>query len=466
MFFGLKIGDLKTDRKQGGTQALNDKNQTGDPSQAASTDTSASAANPDQVLSATGAEISSKSLPWYFGGQGIWYAAMGLQMVLFPFLSAFVLGLDARYIGMAQLAIMGPGLILLLPAGVIADHLDERSYLIKLHFIAAIPPLFLASILFADKLSFGLLVGYAIFAGTLTTLAVPARDSLLNHLVPHSSLNRFIAFATALQFGGQLVGMALAAFAKYTGAAPFFLVHSAMMILGGLSLSRIRMAQHDVSHEPLGRDLRRYARSIGEAVSFLFTSKVLSPIMICNSAIGFFFVGSFMVAVPMFVRDVFEGAAQQIATLHISFFLGTVISALTIMRLGHIKHRGRLMVIGLSAGTSICYLMTRDVPFVLFAGIMFTWGIGAGIVMTMSRTIIQEAAPDDMRARLLAAFQMGVMGFGPIGSLVTGYVIDLYGPQKAMLLPCIGMGLTLLIVLSTTGIWSITDKATARSEGA
>ena len=44
-------------------------------------------------------------------------------MVLFPFLTAFILGLDARYIGIAQLALMGPGLILLLPGGVIAHKL-------------------------------------------------------------------------------------------------------------------------------------------------------------------------------------------------------------------------------------------------------------------------------------------------------------------------------------------------------
>lgn len=420
---------------------------------------------PAEVLGATAVEDEkSASLPWYFGGQGVWYAAMGLQMVLFPFLSAFVLGLDARYIGIAQLAIMGPGLVLLLPAGVIADHLDERSYLIKLHLLAAIPPLFLASILYTANLSFGLLVGYAVFAGTLTTLAVPARDSLLNHLVPHSSLNRFIAFATAIQFGGQLVGMAAAGLAKYFGPAPFFLVHSSMMVIGALSLSRIRIAKHDLSHEPLGRDLRRYATSIGEAVSFLFRSKVLGPIMICNSAIGFFFVGSFMVAIPIFVRDVFHGATQQISMLHISFFMGTVISALTIMRIGHIKHRGRMMVIGLSAGTAICFLMTRDVPFLFFACIMFVWGIGAGVVMTLSRTIIQEAAPNAMRARLLAAFQMGIMGFGPFGSLITGFVIDLYGAQKAMYVPFVGMGITLLIVITTTGIWGITDKATARPE--
>jgi MFS family permease len=402
------------------------------------------------------------NLPWYFGGHGAWYVAAGLQMVLFPYLSAFVLGLDARYIGISQLALMGPGLILLMPGGVIADHLDERGYLIRLHILASLPPLVMASVLFTGHLSFGFLIAYAVLAGSLSTLATPARDSLLNHLVPHDQLNRLIAMATAIQFGGQLVGMGFAGLAQFIGPAPFFIVHSMVMLGGAYSLRQISLARHDVAHTPLGVDLRVYARHVGDAVAFLFKSRILAPVMICNSAVGFFFVGSFMVSVPIFVRDVFHGSAFDISQLHISFFLGTVISALIIMRVGTIVKRGRLMILGLSAGAAICFLMSLSVPFYLFAALMFGWGLGAGAVMTTSRTIIQEAAPENMRARLLASFQMGIMGFGPLGSLVTGFVISAVGVRQAMLVPGIGMTVVLGLVVIFSGLRTLTNADTAK----
>lgn len=313
------------------------------------------------------------TLRWYFGGHGAWYAAAGLQMVLFPFLSAFVLGLDARYIGIAQLALMGPGLLFLLPGGVIADHLDERSYLVKLHLLASLPPLIMAGIIFSGHLTFSFLIGYALVAGMLSTLSIPARDSLLNHLVPHSQLNKLIALATALQFGGQLIGMGIAGFAVKTGPAPFFVLHSLIMIGGAWALNRLKIADHDVAHTPLGADLRIYARRVWEAMAHLLASRILSPVMICNSAVGFFFVGSFMVAVPIFVRDVFEGGARDISLLHISFFSGTVISALVIMRIGIIHKRGKVIMLGLTAGTVVCFLMTavchsRCSHFLCFVG--------------------------------------------------------------------------------------------------
>lgn len=282
-------------------------------------------------------------------------------------------------------------------------------------------------------------------------------------MVPHSQLNKLIALATALQFGGQLIGMGIAGFAVKTGPAPFFVLHSLIMIGGAWALNRLKIADHDVAHTPLGADLRIYARRVWEAMAHLLASRILSPVMICNSAVGFFFVGSFMVAVPIFVRDVFEGGARDISLLHISFFSGTVISALVIMRIGIIHKRGKVIMLGLTAGTVVCFLMTRSVSFPVFAFLMFCWGLGAGAVMTNSRTIIQEAAPDNMRARMLASFQLGIMGFGPLGSLLTGFIIEAVGARNAMYFPGIGMGAVLVLVAIFTGMWSLTDRDTAKS---
>lgn len=58
----------------------------------------------------------------------------------------------------------------------------------------------------------------------------------------------------------------------------------------------------------------------------------------------------------------------------------------------------------------------------------FAWGVGAGVVMTQGRTIVQLAARDSHRARILALFQLGFMGGAPIGALVMGYLAGLVGP--------------------------------------
>ena len=83
-------------------------------------------------------------MQWYFGGASSWFLSAGAQMSLFPYLVAVVLEEDARRVGLAQTSAMLPVLLLMLLGGATADRTDCRRLLIRLHLIAAIPPLALA----------------------------------------------------------------------------------------------------------------------------------------------------------------------------------------------------------------------------------------------------------------------------------------------------------------------------------
>jgi predicted MFS family arabinose efflux permease len=75
--------------------------------------------------------------------------------------------------------------------------------------------------------------------------------------------------------------------------------------------------------------------------------------------------------------------------------------------------------------------------------------------MSQSRAIVQESASDALRARMLAGFNLGTMGGGPIGSLLTGYVIRWLGPTDAVLVPCGLMVLLWAAVYFFTPLWRI-----------
>jgi MFS family permease len=85
----------------------------------------------------------------------------------------------------------------------------------------------------------------------------------------------------------------------------------------------------------------------------------------------------------------------------------------------------------------------------------FIWGLGAGITMTQSRTVIQIVAPATHRARLMSLFQLGLGGGGPIGALITGTICSIWGLQVAMLLPALAMMLLIAAVLFRSRLWSM-----------
>src|SRR3981189_1450139 len=126
-------------------------------------------------------------------------------MVLFPWLVAVVLHMDAFAVGAAQAALMAPSLLFLPLGGLVADRGNPRRLLLRYHMLYAAPPLVLAVVLMEGGLSYPLLIAYGLAAGSIGAFAVPTRDALLPVVAGKGNLPRAVALATALQFGGQLV---------------------------------------------------------------------------------------------------------------------------------------------------------------------------------------------------------------------------------------------------------------------
>jgi MFS family permease len=91
--------------------------------------------------------------------------------------------------------------------------------------------------------------------------------------------------------------------------------------------------------------------------------------------------------------------------------------------------------------------------FLTFVSLCLVWGLGAGVVMTQGRTIVQSAAPETHRARILLLFQLGLMGGAPVGALLIGYLAALTGPHQAALYPAASMLFVLAALLLRSRLW-------------
>ena len=63
---------------------------------------------------------------------------------------------------------------------------------------------------------------------------------------------------------------------------------------------------------------------------------------------------------------------------------------------------------------------------------IFAWGMCGTIPMSMSRSIIQSAAPGDYRARVLAVYSLANLGGMPLGAAYWGFIAGYWGPQETM----------------------------------
>jgi Transmembrane secretion effector len=386
----------------------------------------------------------------YLTGLGSWFVPLGIQQVLFAWLAAIVLHMDAFAVGIAQMALMAPSILFLPLGGLVADRGDARRLLLRYHLLYAVPPLVLIGVLSMGGLSYPLLIAYGLAAGSIGAFAVPTRDALLP-VVAGPNLPRAVALATALQFIGQLLGIAAASEADRIGAVPLLIAQSALVAAGAIAVWYLPKPP---SHPPVVHP--SFWRSIGDGIAEAARSEQMWPVLLLNFGIGVFYVGPFMAVLPIVVRDVYHGGAAEIAYINLAFWAGTIVAAFVFAGLARrLSLRGRLVVSAVSVGAVILGLMALQPPFLMFNVLCFVWGLGAGITLTQCRTILQIVAPPTHRARVMALFQLGLGGGGPIGAFIAGSLAAVLGLKLALVLPAIAMAALIALVLIFSRIWTM-----------
>ncbi len=394
---------------------------------------------------------SASAFPVYLAGLGSWFVPLGIQMVLFPWLVAVVLHMDAFAVGVAQAAVMAPSLLFLPLGGLVADRGNARALLLRYHLLYALPPLALAAVLWADGLSYPLLIAYGIAAGAIGAFAIPTRDALLPVVAPKGGLPKAVALATALQFGGQLLGIACASTADRFGAVPLLLLHSGMVLAGCLFVRRLP----DPPPHPKVRH-EGFWRSVGDGVSAAAKSDQIWPVLLLNFGVGIFYVGPFMAVLPLAIRDHYAGGALELSYMNLAFWAATIVASMALVGLARrLTLRGRLIGGAVLVGAIVLLSLATLPPFPVFLALIFVWGLGAGITMTQSRTVVQIVAPATHRARLMSLFQLGLSGGGPIGAFLTGTICSIWGLKAALLIPALAMLVLIAIVLLRSRLWSM-----------
>ncbi|HTO56895.1 MAG TPA: MFS transporter, partial [Pseudomonadales bacterium] len=126
---------------------------------------------------------------------------------------------------------------------------------------------------------------------------------------------------------------------------------------------------------------------------------------------------------------------------------------------GGVARPGRAVILGLSSGSVLLFPIVFGVSIEVFYLLIFLWGAGGGITMSMTRSIVQEAAPPSHRARIMAVYSLGMMGGLPVGAAAMGFVIRAFGPLNAAWVPVVGMAVVVAWVALTTNLWGLVPHA-------
>ncbi len=380
------------------------------------------------------------SFQYYLSALGSSAVAMGLQVVIFPWLVVGVLDEPADRVGLAQMAVMLPNLLLILVGGALSDNRHLGTYVSRLYLLYIIPFGVMLIAVFGGYLSYQLLIFFGIGYGAITAFIQPARESLLVQVCT-DDLQQSVAKSTFVQFGAQGVGFMLVGMFDVIGLPALLVIQMAMFVIASVL---IRLSQPAGEGLTAGRNKSR--QSIWSGLREVWQHPTLLPLMMTVGATGFIGFGAYLVAMPLMAREVYQAGAGFYAGMQLSFAVGVLAANLIYMRLsGGFKRPGRVLLMSLFCRGLIMIALGFHVPAYALFPLVVLWGMFAGIAISLGRIMTYSEAPESHRSRIVSVYQLALLGTAPLGAWLSGEMITRWGVLNVFVI--LGIGILAAAVL-------------------
>lgn len=390
-----------------------------------------------------------RAIHYYFVGTGTWFVSHGIQSVMFAWLVTMVLLETPEKVGIAQMVMLVPTTLLMLVGGSYADRFGGRRVAMVAQSFGVLPVLLLLFVVASESLSFTMMIVYAVMMGCAQAFVTPARDGLLNQ-VAEGRIQRTVVLASLIQFGIQMVGLLAAGMADQIGPIAVLTGQAAALLVGVVAYRKIpKTVQKPKADQP------PMLSSIVAGCRTVLASPAMRPVVLQNIFMGIFFMGSYIVTIPLLIREVYDGSSADLAIVHAANALGLVTSIVGLLFLGDIKRQGRALLFTQGIGGVFLAAAGFGFGFPVMVGCIYLWGLCGGVAMSMSRTIMQEQAPDDQRGRVMAFFSFSFMGAGPLGAIGSGYVVEAIGAGATLVVASVSMAFVVLVIGFTTSLWRL-----------
>lgn len=320
-------------------------------------------------------------------------------------------------------AFTGASLLMMLPAGVLADRYDRRRVAFVSQIVQASAALMMAVLSYTGHITPGALVFGVALLGLGMALGAPAWVSLVPELVPRElvaeavALNA-VAFNLARTVGPAIGGQVLGRF----GATTSFVLNAASFGVVMIALTMYRKddpPRERSSMAPLASTFGAPWTAVKQPGDI---RSVILAMLLFTLGAGFFYA-----LTPAFAKDTLGASARTYGIMIGAMGAGAVLGASVLKRM-----RSRVSPQVLVASTMLVFAVcigalsrARSVPIAMALLVP----AGAGWLGTFSslQALVQIWAPQRLKARILALYQVFHLVAWATASALGGVVAERYG---------------------------------------
>jgi len=330
-------------------------------------------------------------------------------------------------VGILALCQFLPFTLFSLVAGVVVDRLDAWRTVISTQVTQMILASTIAAAALAGVVQVWQVYVIAALMGVVQVLDAPSRQSLTFRMVGPLELPNAISLNSGVFNGARIFGPALAGvLIAAAGAGVCFAVNAASYIAVLVGLLMMRPQEfHAVERRERSRSLYT---GLKEGISYARHDEQIW-LMLTLVAVMSTFTLNFNVLLPVLAKQTLHSGPETFGVLSGIFGIGALIGALVS---AHVSRATMGTTAIGTAGFALCELLIaplRSTPVI--ALLLFIGGICFTTWSSNSNSLIQLAAPDYMRGRLIGLYFFAFAGTGTAGGILTGWLTAAGGTEVA-----------------------------------
>ena len=333
-----------------------------------------------------------------------------------------------------------PILALALFGGALADRIDRRRLLLFTQSAQVVTSLILGTLVATGTVHFWHIYVIGFVNSTLSAFDAPARNSFYPQLIPRADFQNAVTLSSVIFRLSTLVGPAIAGIliATVGAASPFFVnAASYFAIIFALLAIRTKFAAATGPRTSL-------RSSAWGGIQYALRSPVLPLILVTEMALSIF--GHNSALITIFARDVLNVGPAGLGLLLSSVGAGAIIGTIVLVATGDVRRKGALMIVA-----GVLYAITllgfaASTSFALSMAVLFVLGVADAGWGAMRNTIVQFAATDAYRGRVMSMITVTSRGLTNAGQIETGAIVAAAGPALGAAINAVLVGISVAFV--------------------
>ena len=361
----------------------------------------------------------------FFTGQLVSLAGTWMQNVALAWLVIELSG-SALAIGALAFWRFVPFTIFGLVAGVVADRIESRKLVMATQAAAMVISIALALVTLTGTATLPIVYVLAALGGVALAFDAPGRQSLTFQMVGPRELPNAVALNSGLFNGSRVIGPALAGILIAAVGTGVCFVLNAVSFLA--VLAAIGLLRNDELY-PVAKDHgATVIDGLRRATSYAWRDpqlRLILSVVTVVATVGF----NFHVLVPLLAADTLHVGPEGFGLLSASFGAGALVGALAAATFREASWR--LFAIGTGSFGVLALALAPVENAVLAAVLLFGIGIAFTLFTANANALVQLAAPDHLRGRLIGLYLFAFLGLAPLGGLLAGWLAEIGGTSLA-----------------------------------